>query len=68
MNNAEIAFSLFDDNRDGYVTSKEMMKRSKNLTADQVDKVSCQFLIEVGWIQKLFVRFLRNLILMETGD
>ena len=41
MNNAEIAFSLFDDNRDGYVTSKEMMKKSKNLTPDQVDKVSC---------------------------
>ena len=41
MNNAEIVFSLFDDNRDGYVTSKEMMKKSKNLTPDQVDKVSC---------------------------
>ena len=40
MNSAEIAFSLYDDNRDGYVTTREMMKKSKNLTADQVDKVN----------------------------
>ena len=39
MDKVEIAFSLFDGNKDGYVTSNEMMKKSKNLTKDQVDKV-----------------------------
>ena len=43
MNNAEIAFSLFDQNRDGYITTKEMIKKSKNLTPNQVDKVFEKF-------------------------
>ena len=42
MNKTEIAFSLYDDNRDGYVTSQEMMKRSKALTKAQVDKVNLE--------------------------
>ena len=40
MDKTEIAFSLYDGNRDGYVTSQEMMKRSKALTKAQVDKVN----------------------------
>ena len=43
MNNAEIAFCLFDQNRDGYITTKEMIKKSKNLTPNQVDKVFEKF-------------------------
>ena len=39
MNKAEIAFTLFDGNRDGYVTSAEMMKKSRTLTKEQIDKV-----------------------------
>ena len=43
MNNAEIAFSLFDQNRDGFISSKEMIKKSKTLTPHQVDKVFEKF-------------------------
>ena len=43
MNNAEIAFSLFDQNRDGFISSKEMIKKSKTLTPRQVDKVFEKF-------------------------
>ena len=38
MERSEIAFSLFDKDKDGYVTSNEMKKISKTLTDDQVDK------------------------------
>ena len=40
MESSEIAFSLFDKDKDGYVTSSEMKKISKTLTDDQVDKES----------------------------
>ena len=43
MNNTEIAFSLFDQNRDGFISSKEMIKKSKTLTPQQVDKVFEKF-------------------------
>ena len=67
MNSAEIAFSLYDDNRDGYVTTREMMKKSKNLTADQVDKVNGNK--DVGIIIDNFIsRFSKSLILMVTED
>ena len=33
---AELAFNVFDKNRDGYVTKNEMLKVSKNLTKEQV--------------------------------
>jgi len=36
---AELAFNVFDKNRDGYVTKNEMLKVSKNLTKEQVDAV-----------------------------
>ena len=40
MESSEIAFSLFDKDKDGYVTSNEMKKISKKLTDDQVNKES----------------------------
>ena len=40
MESSEIAFSLFDKDKDGYVTSNEMKKISKTLTEDQVNKES----------------------------
>ena len=40
MESSEIAFSLFDKDKDGYVTSNEMKKISKTLTDDQVNKES----------------------------
>ena len=35
---AELAFNVFDKNRDGYITKNEMLKASKNLTKEQVNK------------------------------
>ena len=40
MESSEIAFSLLDKDKDGYVTSNEMKKISKTLTDDQVNKES----------------------------
>ena len=40
MESSEIAFSLLDKDKDGYVTSNEMKKISKKLTNDQVNKES----------------------------
>ena len=40
MESSEIAFSLLDKDKDGYVTSNEMKKLSKTLTDDQVTKES----------------------------
>ena len=35
---AELAFNVFDKNHDGYITKNEMLKASKNLTKEQVNK------------------------------
>jgi len=35
---AELAFKLYDKDRDGYITKSEMEKLSKTLTKDQVKK------------------------------
>ena len=40
---AEIAFKLYDKDRDGYITKSEMEKLSKNLTKEQIDKVFARF-------------------------
>ena len=34
-----MAFKLYDRDKDGYITKAEMVKLSKNLTKDQVEKV-----------------------------
>lgn len=34
-----MAFKLYDKDKDGYITKAEMVKLSKNLTKDQVEKV-----------------------------
>ena len=36
---AEIAFRLYDKDRDGFITKSEMEKLSKTLTKEQIDKV-----------------------------
>ncbi len=38
---AEMAFKLYDKDKDGYITKAEMTKLSKTLTKDQIDKVHC---------------------------
>ena len=40
---AEIAFKLYDKDRDGYITKSEMEKLSKTLTKEQIDKVFTRF-------------------------
>ena len=41
---AEIAFRLYDKDRDGFITKSEMEKLSKTLTKEQIDKVLSQIL------------------------
>ena len=36
---AEMAFKLYDKDKDGFITRAEMVKLSKNLTKEQVEKV-----------------------------
>jgi Ca2+-binding EF-hand superfamily protein len=40
---AEIAFRLYDKDKDGYITKNEMEKLSKNLSKEQIDKVFARF-------------------------
>ena len=40
---AEMAFKLYDRDKDGYITKAEMVKLSKNLTKDQVEKVDSRY-------------------------
>ena len=40
---AEIAFKLYDKDRDGFITKSEMEKLSKNLSKEQIDKVFARF-------------------------
>ena len=37
---AQMAFKLYDRDKDGYITKAEMIKISKTLTKDQVEKVT----------------------------
>ena len=39
VDKAEMAFKLYDKDKDGYITKGEMNKLAKNLTKDQIDKV-----------------------------
>ena len=36
---AEMAFKLYDKDKDGYITKAEMTKLSKTLTKEQIDMV-----------------------------
>jgi hypothetical protein len=42
---AEMAFRLYDKDKDGYITKGEMVKLSKTLTKEQVEKVNFQQLL-----------------------
>ena len=37
--NTELAFKLYDKDKDGFITKSEMSKVSKKLSKEQVDKV-----------------------------
>ena len=39
LDKAEMAFKLYDKDKDGYITKAEMTKLSKTLTKEQIDKV-----------------------------
>ena len=41
VDKAEMAFKLYDRDKDGFVTKSEMNRIAKNLTTDQIDKVPC---------------------------
>ena len=40
MDKAQIAFRLYDKDKDGYITKGEMQKLAKNLSKQQIDKES----------------------------
>lgn len=40
---AELAFRLYDKDKDGYITKTEMEKLSKTLTKEQIEKVFARF-------------------------
>ena len=40
---AELAFKLYDKDKDGYITKSEMEKLSKTLTKSQIEKVFAKF-------------------------
>ena len=39
LDKAELAFRLYDKDKDGFITKGEMNKLAKNLTKEQIDKV-----------------------------
>ena len=43
LDKAEMAFKLYDKDKDGYITKAEMVKLSKNLTKDQIDRAFARF-------------------------
>ena len=45
VDKAEMAFKLYDKDKDGYITKGEMVKLSKTLTKEQVEKVKFQQLL-----------------------
>ena len=61
-----MAFRLYDKDKDGYITRAEMVKLSKTLTKEQVEKVG----INLGnsYLHSAFCRHFPSLILMEMGD
>ena len=40
VDKAEMAFKLYDKDKDGYVTKGEMNRLARKLTTEQIDKVS----------------------------
>ena len=40
---AEMAFKLYDRDKDGYITKSEFIKLSKNLTKEQIEKAFAKF-------------------------
>ena len=59
-----MAFKLYDKDKDGYITRAEMVKLSKTLTKEQVEKVIMMMCFEsLSWLTDC--RHLLNLTLME---
>ena len=59
-----MAFKLYDKDKDGYITRAEMVKLSKTLTKEQVEKVMILMCLE-SLCLVISYRHLQNLILME---
>ena len=60
---AQMAFKLYDKDKDGYITRAEMVKLSKTLTKEQVEKVGVSDRPHIS-LSAFFRRF-PSLILME---
>ncbi len=45
---AELAFKLYDKDKDGYITKSEMEKLSKTLTKEQIEKVFARSVVLLG--------------------
>ena len=52
-----MAFKLYDRDKDGYITKAEMVKLSKNLTKEQVEKVLVHDLIILSIISQFIISF-----------
>ena len=61
-----MAFRLYDKDKDGYITRAEMVKLSKTLTKEQVEKLGS--LLGNSVLNSAFCRHFLSLILMEMGD
>ena len=60
---AQMAFKLYDKDKDGYITRAEMVKLSKTLTKEQVEKVGVSDRPHISL--SAFCRHFPSLILME---
>ena len=67
VDKAEMAFKLYDKDKDGYVTKGEMNKLAKNLTREQIEKVKEKNYFFENCMMDFFRHF-PSLILMEMED
>ena len=64
-----MAFKLYDRDKDGYITKAEMVKLSKNLTKDQVEKVDidrekCRVIIQYEFFYQVAFPFVSKMTSM----
>lgn len=57
---AQMAFKLYDRDKDGYITKAEMIKISKTLTKDQVEKVRNYNKVGKPLVAKSFRRIFKS--------
>ena len=63
---AEIAFRLYDKDKDGFITKSEMEKLSKSLTKEQINRVFARFDADGGG--RLSLSEFRNMMNKELGN